>query len=272
MRETVIQAGAAPRLALYLKDLWRYRHLIGVFCLRDIKTRYTQTILGVGWVLLTPLMTVGVFSFVFGLLIKVPSDGLPYLLFYLVAIIPWYAFINTLNNAVTSIEANSGLISKIYFPRLLIGASHAVSALVDFMVGYLLIIGFAAYFGFLTFTLFLITPLLLLIQTGFALGIGYFLAPLNTRYRDVKLSVPLAAQLFYYASPIMYPSSVAPAWAKPWFNINPFSVVINGYRKALLGEVFNWPYLLLGLIVSMIVLAIGAAFFISREQDLVDVL
>jgi lipopolysaccharide transport system permease protein len=272
MKEIHVTAGQVPPLALLLKDIWNYRGLVTAFAGRDIKAKYTQTVLGLGWVLFSPLITVGVFTFVFGMMVKIPSDGLPYLLFYLSAIIPWYAFVAVLNNTVSSIESNAGLISKIYFPRLLIGASYAVSAAVDFAIGFLLVIGFAAYFGYLTVTLLLITPLLLLLQMLFALGLGFALAPLNTRYRDVRHFVPLAVQLYYFATPIIYPVSVAPEWARPFFEVNPLAGVINAYRQAMLGTGISWQSLAIAAAISLGAFVFGASYFLRKEQDLVDVL
>jgi len=205
-------------------------------------------------------------------MVRIPSDGLPYLLFYLVAIIPWYAFNAVLSNTVSSIESNAGLISKIYFPRLLLGASYAMNAAVDFAIGFLLVIGFAAYFGHLTFSVLLIAPLLLLIQMLFSLGLGFALAPLNTRYRDVKHFVPLATQLYYFATPIIYPVSVAPGWAKPWFEVNPMAGVINGYRQALLGSGIDWHSIGIAAAISVCIFLFGASYFLRKEQDLVDIL
>jgi lipopolysaccharide transport system permease protein len=269
---TTIAAGKPLSVFQLLTELWQYRGLIWAFSARDLKVKYFQTIFGPLWVVMTPLITVGVMTFVFGLMIKVPSDDLPYILFYLVAIVPWYAFIAVLNQTVSSLEAHSGLISKIYFPRLVIGASCVVNGAVDFFVGYCVAVGFTIYFSMFSLDFIIIMPLLLFIQMVWALGLGLMLAPYNARYRDVKHIVPLIIQLYYFASPIMYPVSVAPVWAQWIYKINPFAVVINTYRTSLNGHPTDWLSVLFALVFSCAVLAFGAFVFLRKEQNMVDVL
>ena len=271
-RITKIVAGKPYSVKQLLTELWHYRALVWAFSARDLKVKYFQTIFGALWVVMTPLSTVGVMTFVFGLMIKIPSDDLPYILFYLVAIVPWYAFTAVLNQTVSSLEAHSGLINKIYFPRLVIGVTCVVNGAVDFLVGYCVAVGFAIYFSLLSLEFIIIMPLLLFIQMAWALGLGLMLAPYNARYRDVKHIVPLIIQLYYFASPIMYPVSVAPVWAQWIYKINPFAVVINAYRTALNGHPTDWLSVLFALVVSCTVLAFGAFVFLRKEQNMVDVL
>lgn len=268
--ETVVYAGNVPPLSFYLLDLWRYRMLLLVFTLRDLKVRYTQTVLGFGWIVISPLITVGIFSFVFGLMIKIPSEGLPYLLFYLVAIVPWYAFMSMLNLTVGSVEGNGGLVTKIYFPRLLLGGSYVLSASVDYLVGFTLVIICAIFFGFLTIPLLVMLPFLLLLQALFAMGLGLFLAPLSTRYKDIKLFMPLIIQFYYFANPILYPVSAAPQWLRFWYDFNPMSMVIITYRNALRGEWPQFQHFSIGLITAMLTFMLGFWFFRKQEQSLVD--
>lgn len=269
---TTIVAGAPPSIIQLLQELWHYRGLIWALSARDLKVKYFQTIFGPLWVVMTPLITVGVMTFVFGLMIKVPSDDLPYLMFYLVAIIPWYAFISVLNQTISSLEAHSGLISKIYFPRLVIGASYALNGTVDFLVGYVVSLIFAMYFSLLTVEFILFMPLLLFIQMAWALGLGLLLAPYNARYRDVKHIIPLLIQFYYFANPIMYPASLAPSWASWLFKINPFAIVITTYRSLLNGRGPDWILVIYALVVSIAFLAAGAFIFMRKGQDMVDVL
>lgn len=272
LKETVIRAGDKQPLSVYLKDLWHYRLLLWVFTARDIKVRYSQTILGFGWILISPLITVGVFTFVFGFMIKIPSDGLPYILFYLVAIIPWYAFMAMLNLTMGSVEGNAGLVSKIYFPRLLLGGSYTLSSGVDYLVGFGIIVFCAALYHRLDYHLFILFPLLFLIQALFAMGLGLLLAPLSTKYRDIKLFIPLALQLYYFANPILYPTSSAPSWLRYWYEFNPMSMVISGYRDALRGTWPNYEQFCLGLIATTIIFVAGFTFFRKNEQSIVDAL
>ncbi len=269
---TTVKAGDSLSAVSLLSELWQYRSLVWAFSARDLKVRYFQTIFGPLWVLFTPLITVGVMTFIFGLMIKVPSDDLPYLMFYLVAIVPWYSFISVLSLTISSLESNSGLINKIYFPRLVIGASYALNGSVDFLVGYAVILAFAAYFSLLSFTFILLMPLLLFIQMAWALGIGLLLAPYNSRYRDVKHIIPLFIQFYYFANPIMYPVSVAPKWALWLFNINPFAIVIATYRSLLNGHSVNWLLLSYAFLSATLFLAWGAFVFMRKGQDLVDVI
>jgi lipopolysaccharide transport system permease protein len=271
-RTITVSADSRLSVGATVRELWRYRGLVWAFSSRDLKVKYFQTIFGPLWVLLTPLITVGVMTFVFGLMVKIPSDGLPYLLFYLVAIVPWYSFIGVFSQTTSSLEAHATLISKIYFPRLVIGASYAVNGAVDFLVGYGVCLIFAAYFSLLSLKFVLLMPVLLLIQMAWALGLGLLLAPLNARYRDVKHMIPLAIQLYYFANPIMYPVSVAPAWAKWIYHINPFSVVITAYRDALSGRDTDFLSLAGGIVIAVATLVAGAIVFIRKGQDMVDAL
>lgn len=270
LKETVIHAGNKQPLKTYLKDFWQYRLLLWVFTARDIKVRYSQTVLGLGWILLSPLVTVGVFTFVFGFMIKVPSDGLPYLLFYLVAIIPWYAFMAMINLTMGSVEGNAGLVSKIYFPRLLLGGSYTLSSGVDYLVGFGLIVLCSIFYGNLNYKLFVLFPFLFLIQVFFAMGLGLLLAPLSTKYRDIKLFVPLALQFYYFSNPILYPISSAPPWLRYWYEFNPMSMIICAYRDALKGQ---WPSLesvIFGMVAALGIFMIGFTYFRKHEQSIVD--
>ncbi len=271
-RLTKIEANKPISLRILLLELWQYRELIWAFSSRDLKVKYFQTILGPMWELFTPLITVGVMTFVFGLMVKIPSDNLPYLLFYLVAIVPWYAFIAVLNQTTSSLEAHTGLINKIYFPRLVIGASYVVNGIVDFLVGYTVCIFFTIYYSLFSFQFILVMPLLLYIQMAWALGIGLLLAPYNAQFRDVKHITPLIIQLYYFASPIMYPVSVAPVWAQWIYKINPFAVVVNTYRTTLNGHPTDWLSVLIAFLFASGVLALGAVVFLKKEQNMVDIL
>lgn len=272
LKETVIKAGDMQPLKTYLKDLWQYRMLLWVFTARDIKVRYSQTVLGFGWLILSPLITVGVFTFVFGFMIKIPTDGLPYLLFYLVAIIPWYAFMAMINLSMSAVEGNAGLINKIYFPRLLLSGTYTLSAAIDYLVGFGLIIICAILYGRLNYHLFVLFPLLLFIQCMFAMGLGLFLAPFSTRYRDVKLFIPLALQLYYFANPVLYPISASPSWLRLWYEFNPMSMIICGYRDALNGKWPNPEQFVFGFSAAILIFALGFMFFRKNEQSIVDAL
>jgi lipopolysaccharide transport system permease protein len=269
---TTVVANRRVALLQLLRELWTYRGLVWAFSLRDLKVKYFQTVLGPLWVLLTPLITVGVMTFVFGLMVRVPSDGLPYLLFYLVAIVPWYAFLATFSLTMSSLEAHASLISKIYFPRLVIGLGYALNSIVDFLVGFVVAIIVAASFGRLSVGFVLLMPVLLFVQMAWALGLGLWLAPLNAKYRDVKHLVPLLLQLYYFASPILYPASVAPPWMQWLYTLNPLAVVVTEYRSQLNDVGTHWLPLLYAIVVSIAVLVRGAVAFMRAERQMVDVL
>lgn len=271
-KETIVEAGNQIAPSKVVCEIWKYRSLIWAFAERDLKVKYFQTILGPLWVLFTPLITVGVMTFVFGVMIKVPSDGLPYLIFYLVAIVPWYALIAVLNHTATSLEAQAGLISKIYFPRLILGGSYALNAAVDFLVGYAVALALAVYYSLDWMKFIAVMPLLLFIQMCWGLGLGLLLAPFNARYRDVKHVIPLIIQLYYFASPIVYPVSAAPEWARWMYQLNPFAIVISGYRSALAGTEMNWFGILYAICAALVTLFAGAAVFMIRERNSVDTL
>lgn len=270
---TEVSSGDAVVLREVLRDLWNYRLLLWVFCKRDLRARYTQTILGAGWVILTPLTTVGVFTIVFGLMVKVPTDGLPTILFYLMAVVPWFAFINVVNPTVQMVEGNVSLITKVFFPRLLIPGSYALGATVDFAVAFaLLIVPFAWGYGMLTAQLLLVTPVLLLLQLMIATGVGLTLAPLNARYRDVKHMVPLGLQLFYYSTPAIYPRSAVPSWAAPWYEVNPLSLIITAWREACLGR---WPDgrdMAVLALEAVVIFLFGCWYYLRFDRKVVDVI
>lgn len=271
-RITTVSASGGPSIRSLLAELWAYRSLVWAFSSRDLKVKYFQTILGPLWVVFTPLITVGVMTFVFGLMIKVPSDGLPYLVFYLVAIVPWLGFIAVFTQTMTSLEAHGSLLSKIYFPRLVIGASYAVNGTIDFLVGFVAAMLAAAAYGILTPQFVLAMPVLLAIQMAWALGLGFLLAPYNAQFRDVKHGIPLVIQLYYFACPILYPVSVAPAWMSWMYTANPLAVVVTAYRSLLNGQPLDWLALAWALAASLAVLAWGAVSFMRKEQQMVDVL
>ncbi|MCW5591326.1 MAG: ABC transporter permease [Burkholderiales bacterium] len=271
-RITTVSASRGPSLRGLLAELWAYRSLVWAFSSRDLKIKYFQTIFGPLWIILTPLITVGVMTFVLGLMIKVPSDDLPYLVFYLVAIVPWLSFITVFTQTMTSLEAHGALLNKIYFPRLVIGASYAVNGAIDFLVGFAAAVAVAAAYGILTPQFLLAMPVLLAIQMAWALGLGYFLAPYNAQFRDVKHIVPLLIQLYYFACPILYAVSLAPAWAKWLYTVNPLASVITTYRSLLNGHPLDWTGLAWALVASFGMLAWGVAVFMRKEQEMVDVL
>src|ERR1043166_8913016 len=237
---TVISAERHERLRQLLKDLWDYRELFWTFVERDIKVRYKQTALGVIWVVLQPLLITGAFSLIFGKVAQMPSDGLPYALFYLGALVPWTTFSTALSQSAQSLEANAQLVSKIYFPRLVVPGAIVCGSFLDFCIGWTLLNVVALWLGFWNWRLVAITPVLLLIEASTVFGIGLVLAALNAQYRDVKHTIGFLVQVMMLATPVIYPMSRLPEWAQRILFLNPMACVVHSYRLALKGEVFDW--------------------------------
>ncbi|MBM3861383.1 MAG: ABC transporter permease [Verrucomicrobia bacterium] len=269
---TVISAERHERLRQFLKDLWDYRELFLTFVQRDLKVRYKQTVLGVAWVILQPLFMVGAFSLIFGKIAKMPTDGLPYAIFYIAALVPWNTFAHALSQSAMSMESNAHLISKVYFPRLVVPGGIICGSFVDFAIGFTVMNALAIYLGHWDWRLLPLTPFLLAIQALTALGIGLALAILNAQYRDVKHAVGFMVQLFMLATPVIYPASRLPQWAQDWLFLNPMAVVVTTYRSILKGDPLDWLMLLLALTTSLCYLAFGIWFFRKREARLADVL
>jgi len=269
---TVISADRHERLRQFLLDLWEYRELFYTFLLRDLKVRYKQTALGVIWVVIQPLFMMGAFSMIFGRVAQMPHDELPYTLFYLAALVPWNTFAASLSQSALSMEANAQLISKVYFPRFVVPGAIVFSSFVDFAIGWAMLNLVAVVMGYWHWTLLAMTPLLVLIQSAMAIGFGLVLAALNAQYRDVKHAISFLVQVLMLCTPVIYPMSRLPWWAKQVAFLNPMAAVITTYRAALQGVAFDWPLIGLSLLASLVYLAGGFWFFRKRESRIADLL
>ena len=240
---------------------------------RDIKVRYKQTVLGAGWALIQPLFTMVLFSFFFGRLAKVPSDGIPYPLFAFTALVPWMYFANSLGQASNSLISNSALIRKVYFPRLAVPIAKVLSALVDFTLAFALLIGMALYYGFHpTIRSLWVLPLLLLAMIT-SLGTSLWLSALNVRIRDVEQTIPFLVQIWLYATPIAYPTTLLPAKLRTLYGLNPMVGVVEGFRWALLGASTSpGPIFAASIGAAVVVLISGAYWFKRLEKTFADVL
>ncbi len=271
---TVIRIEAARAWpSLKLGELWGYRELIYFLAWRDIKVRYKQTVLGAGWAIVQPLFTMLLFSLFFGRLARVPSDGIPYPLFSFCALVPWSYFSNGLTHASNSLVSNSSLIKKVYFPRLAIPTAKVLSALLDFGLAFVLLLGMTFYYGLHPTFRMLWVPLFLLLAMVTALGAAFWLSALNVRIRDVEQALPFLTQVWLFATPIAYPSSLL---SQPWrtlYGINPMVGVVEGFRWALLGaNTTPGPMLVVSSLVAAAVLVIGAFWFRRLEKTFADVL
>lgn len=272
MTTTVISANQHERLRQFLKDLWDYRELCLTFVERDLKVRYKQTAIGVLWVVLQPIFTTLAYVLIFGKIARMPTDGLPYMLFYFAANVSWSAFAREFTGCALSVEGNAYLISKVYFPRAVVPLSVVCASMVDFLIGWLMLNGIALWMGHWHWQLVAMTPLLLVIQCGTSLGIGLVLAALNAQYRDVKNAVPFLAQIMMLATPVIYPLSQLPLWAREIAFINPMAAVVTAYRDCFTAGPFDWQLLGLSLFVSVFYLVGGLWFFRKREAKLADIL
>jgi lipopolysaccharide transport system permease protein len=258
--------------ALPHRELWDYRELIYFFVWKDIKIRYKQTAIGAAWAVFQPLLTMIVFSLFFGKLAHIPSDGLPYPIFYYSALLPWTYFATSLQNTTNTIVDNQRLITKVYFPRLALPLSCVVSGLVDFGVSFLMFVALAVHYGIWPTGALLWLPLFLLMALLTALGVGLWLTALNAIYRDVKYVLPFLVQIWMFASPVAYPSSLVPARWRWLYGLNPITGVVEGFRWSLTGSGHAPRGLFsVSVVVVVITLVSGLAYFQKMETTVADV-
>lgn len=258
--------------SLKLEELWEYRELIYFLTWRDVKVRYKQTALGAAWAIIQPFFTMVVFSLFFGKLAKLPSDGIPYPLFSYAALVPWAYFANALGTTSNSVVTSGALLQKVYFPRLTMPLSAAISGLVDFALAFLVLLGMILYFGRTPTVNVLWLPLFLLLAITTALGAGLWLAAINVRFRDVRHIVPFVTQLWLFATPVAYSSSLLSGPWRTLYAINPMVGVVEGFRWALLGlHNAPGPMIAVSSSVSVAILIGGAFFFRSMERTFADV-
>jgi lipopolysaccharide transport system permease protein len=258
-------------LELRLREVWDYRELLYFFVWRDVKIRYKQTAIGVLWVILQPLLTMLVFTIFFGRLAKMPSQGLPYPVFSFAGLVPWTYFAYALQTATNVVVENQRLITKVYFPRLILPISATLSGLVDFAIGFIVLICFCFAYSVRPTVNILWLPVLLLLALLTALGVGLWMSALNALYRDVKYVIPFVLQFWLYASPVVYPSTLVPERWRWLYGLNPMAGVIEGFRWALTGH-GQPPGPLFGVSVAAVfaVLFGGLLFFNRMETTVAD--
>lgn len=256
---------------LGLKDLWQYRELLYFLCWRDIKVRYKQTALGVAWAILQPVMTMLLFSLFFGRLAKMPSDGVPYPLFVYTALVPWMFFSSGITQSSGSLVENASLLKKVYFPRLAVPIASVVSGSVDFLCSFVVLIAMMLYYGIVPSLAVLWVPFFLILACTAALGVGLWLSALNVQFRDVRYVIPFLTQLWLFATPIAYPSSLLSEPLRTLYGLNPMVGVVEGFRWALLGTGTSpGPMLLVSSLASVVVLITGAFYFRRMEVTFSD--
>jgi lipopolysaccharide transport system permease protein len=254
-----------------LHEIWEYRELLYSFVARDVKIRYKQTALGFLWAIIQPLFMMIIFTVIFGGFAKIPSDNVPYPLFSFAALIPWTLFSEGLTRSTTSMVANAGIMTKVYFPRLIMPIAGILSPIIDFLIAFIILLIMMAYYGFVPTIAIVFLPLFILLALATSLAIGLWLSALNIKYRDFQYTLPFLIQLGLYASPIVYPSSIIPAQYRLLYGLNPMAGVIEGFRWALLGA--KPPDMMILVSVGVvIILLIGGLFYFKRmEQSFADV-
>jgi lipopolysaccharide transport system permease protein len=258
--------------ALDIREVWHYRELLYFLAWRDVKVRYKQTVIGLLWVILQPFLTMVVFSLIFGMLMNVPTDGEPYPVFSFVALLPWTFFSGALSRAGVSLVMDANLISKIYFPRIILPLAAILSSLVDFAVSFIIMFGMLAFYGIVPGAAILVLPFLLGLSFLTAFAFGLWLSALNVKYRDVTHIIPFLIQFWFFLTPVVYPSSIIPQAWHFLYRLNPMTGVIEGFRWALLGQQ-NVPTtsLLLSTLIVLAALLGGLFYFRRMEYEFADV-
>jgi lipopolysaccharide transport system permease protein len=259
-------------VALQLQELWAYRELLYFLIWRDVMVRYKQTALGVAWAIIQPVFTMLVFSLFFGRLGKMPSDGIPYPIFTYAALVPWTFFSQGLSQASNSLVGSANLIKKVYFPRLCVTIAAVTSGLIDFALAFLVLLGMMLYYGILPGVKVVWLPVLLLLTVTTSLGVSLWLSALNVHFRDVRHIIPFLTQIWLFATPIAYPSSLL---SEPWrtlYSINPMVGVVEGFRWALLGaETAPGPMVIVSFLAALAILISGIFYFRRLEKTFADV-
>ena len=257
-------------VSINFPDLWAYRELLYFLVWRDIKVRYKQTALGAMWAILQPLVTMIIFTYFFGKLARVPTDDIPYPIFFYTGLLLWTYFSNAITSGANSLIGNTNLITKVYFPRLIIPASAVGAGLVDFAIASVLLVGLLVYYNFPVTPGYLMLIPLVALTTGFALGMSVWLAALNVRYRDVRYALPFLTQVWLFVSPIIYPSSLVPEEWRWIMLLNPLTGIIENFRASLFGRDFHWLALGYSTIFTLVLLVYSSYTFRRMEKHFAE--
>jgi lipopolysaccharide transport system permease protein len=255
-----------------LGEAWASRELLWFLVWRDVKVRYKQTVLGAAWAVLQPLLTMVVFTIIFSRVAKVPTDGVPYPVFVYAALLPWQMFARSLNDSGNSLVTNRQLITKVYFPRLLLPISSVLAGLVDFAVAFVVLLGLMFYYGIVPTAAIIALPALIALAMLTSLAFGVWLSALNVKYRDVRYTIPFLTQLWLFVTPVAYPSSLVPEQWRTLYGLNPMAGVVEGFRWALLGQAASFRSVWqASAVVLVLLLAGGLLYFQRTERTFADV-
>ena len=271
-QELIIEAGRTEKQ--YWKDIWRYRELFYFLAWRDILVRYKQTIIGIAWALLRPFLTTVVFTLVFSKLAKLPSEGAPYPILVFAAMLPWQFFANALAECSNSLITNANLISKVYFPRLIVPISAVIVSFLDFMISGIILLGFMAWYDFVPSWRIILLPLFIPIAFAASMGVGLWLSALNVQYRDFRYIVPFIIQFGLYISPVGFSSSIVPEQWRWLYSLNPMVGVIDGFRWAIIGGDIQIYWLGFSISIGLVALLFisGIWYFRRMEKTFADVI
>ncbi len=257
--------------AVDLKSLWAYRELLYFLTWRDLKVRYKQTLLGAAWAIIQPLFTMIIWTIFFGILAKIPSDGIPYPLFAFAGLVPWTFFSNAVNHSGNSLVGSANLITKVYFPRMIIPGAAVAAGLVDMAVAFGMLVVLMIYFRVALTLNVLMLPALVALITLLAIGVGMWMSALNVKYRDIRYALPFAINLLMFATPIIYPVTLLPAAWRWVLKLNPLTGIIGGYRSALFGSPFDWPAIAISTFITIALLVFAAFYFRRMERTFADI-
>lgn len=259
-------------VSLNLGELWAYRELLYFLTWRDIKVRYQQTLLGATWAIIQPLLTMLIFTLFFGKLAGIPSDGIPYPIFAYTGLLVWTFFANAITNSGNSLVGSTSLITKVYFPRLMIPLATVIAGLVDFAIAFLILLGLMIYYGIgLTWSM-LLLPVFITLTALIAAGVGMWMSALNVKYRDIRYALPFLIQIWMFASPIIYPLSLVPEKWKWLLLLNPLTGIVEGFRSTLFGREMNYRALAFSALITLVVFVYSAYTFRRMERKFADII
>lgn len=259
--------------ALNLRDLWHYRELLYFLTWRDIKVRYKQTVIGVGWAILQPLLTMVVFTIFFGKIANIPSEGIPYPIFSYSGLLLWTYFSSSVSNSGNSLVGSSNLITKVYFPRLIIPLSSTLAGIVDYFIALCILVLMMLFYGIFPNPSIILLPIIILLASISATGFGLWLSALNVKYRDVRYAIPFFIQLLLFATPVIYPVTALPERFRWLLSLNPISGVIDAHRACILGyKPVDWPSLGISTVVGLVIFITGLFYFRRTERFFADVI